>query len=265
MTPVVQRRIDKLTDDALFDDWVKWIGRVENELIGIAWNRRLFREVSRVFKHKSHLQQVGGFLYDWIRLNYTAGVTMAFRREVDRANAMGFVHLLGEIAARPQVLSRRRHHDRWTLRSTFEAEMRRKSFEAIACVSPSSDPLDDHIDPAVVRQDVETVRTETQVAHDYVEQAIAHRAWGEPETISFEQFNAAVDALTPIFKKYYVRLTHSSLMQVQPVPQYNTHTAFTFPWDVTCNQLWDEARGRQRLPWGEMQKVYKDDPIDEEN
>ncbi|MEW5983702.1 MAG: hypothetical protein AB1806_15215 [Acidobacteriota bacterium] len=262
---MAQRRIDQLTDDALFDDWVKWIGRVENELIGIAWNRRLFREVSRVFSHNTHLQQVGGFLYDWLRLNYTAGVAMAFRREVDRANAMGFVHLLGEIVARPQVLSRRRHYDRWTLRSSFEEELRRKSFDVMPFVSPSDDPLDDHIDPAAVRADIDTIRTDTEIVHDYVEQTIAHRAWGEQQSITFVQFNAAVDALTPIFKRYYARLTQSSLMQMSPVPQYNVHLPFTFPWDVTCNRLWDEARGNQPLPWSEIGLVYRDDPIDEEH
>jgi hypothetical protein len=262
---MAQRKPGAMSERELFADWVKWIGRVENELIGIAWNRRIYREVTRVFRHNKHLQEVGGFLHEWMHLNYTAGVTMAFRREVDRANHMGLVHLLGEIADRPEVLSRQRHHDGWPLRSSFESELRRKAFEAIPFVSASDDPMRDHIDPAFVRADIEAIRTDTELAHNYVEQTIAHRTWKEPETITFEQFNAAVDALTPIFKRYYARLTGGSLMQMVPVPQYNTHEPFTFPWDVTCDRIWQEVRGRERLPWTEIRGVYEGDPIDEES
>lgn len=130
--------------------------------------------------------------------------------------------------------------------------------------NPEPSPRD-HIDPAFVRADIEAIRTDTELAHNYVEQTIAHRTWKEPETITFEQFNAAVDALTPIFKRYYARLTGGSLMQMVPVPQYNTHEPFTFPWDVTCDRIWQEVRGRERLPWTEIRGVYEGDPIDEEN
>ena len=218
-----------MSDDELFADWVPWIGRVENELTTIAWNRRMFRDVSRVFKYNAHLREVGGFVYEWMLLNYTAGVTMAFRREVDKAGHMGFVHLLEEIAKRPQVLSRQRQHDHWPLRSPFEDARRRESFEVIPFIAFADDPMKDHIDPAAVQADIATVRAETKLAQEYVEQIIAHRVRREPETITFEQFNAAIDALTPIFMKYYARLTSSTLIQLEPVRQFNAHLPFTFP------------------------------------
>jgi hypothetical protein len=257
---MAQRKPEKMTDEELFVDWQKWIEKVGNELIGLHWNRRMFRAVSRVFEHNTHLQEAGGFVYDWLKLNYVAGATMSFRREVDRARHMGFVHLLNEIVARPQVLSRRRHHDKWgELRDKFEDIIRRKSFEAIPFVKDPKDEMLDYIDPAAVQADIDALRADTDVAQDYVEQTIAHRTRGEPETITFAQFNAAVDAVTPIFQKYYGRLTLSSMMQLEPVPQYNTHLPFTFPWDVTCDRLWQDFRGDQRLPWSEIRAAYEDE------
>jgi hypothetical protein len=47
------------------------------------------------------------------------------------------------------------------------------------------------------------------------------------------------------------------MMQLEPVPQYNTHLPFTFPWDVTCDGLWQECRGDHRLPWQEIRAAYR--------
>ena len=193
-------------------------------------------------------------------LNYTAGVTMAFRREVDHAVGLGPFDLLQEIARRPQVLSRRRHYKHWPLRSSGDELLRLEVFEAIPFVSPSSNQMDDHIDAAAGREDIRTIRSETNVVHDYVEQMIAHRSRGEPTAITFEEFNAAVDALTPFFKRYYTRLTNSALMEMTPIAQYNTHLPFTFPWDVTCDRMWTECRGERELPWQQIHDEYRDDP-----
>jgi hypothetical protein len=253
-----QRKPEKMTDDALFADWASWIERVGDELIELHWNRKMYRDVSKVFEYNPHLQEVGTFVYDWLKMNYIAGATMSFRREVDRARHMGFVHLLAEITARPSVLSRRRHHEKWgNLDDKFEDVFRRRSFEAMPFVKHSDDEMLDHIDPNAVQADIDTLRADTEIAQNYVEQTIAHRTRGEPETITFVQFNAAVDALTPIFQKYYARLTGSSMMQLEPVPQYNTHLPFTFPWDITCDGIWQAHRGDQRLPWNEIRAAYE--------
>lgn len=254
---MAQRKPETMSDDELFNDWVAWIGRVENELIGLHWNRRMFREVSRVFEQNKHLQEVGGFVYDWLKLNYVAGAAMSFRREVDSAKHLGLLHLLGEIVDRPAVLSRRRHHEKWgELRDKFEDIIRRKSFERIPFVKHGDDEMEDHIDPAAVQADIDTLRADTELAQKYVEQTIAHRTRSEPETITFVQFNTAIDALTPMFQKYSARLTMISMMQLEPVPQYNTHAPFTFPWDVTCDRIWQECRGDQPLPWTEIRAAY---------
>lgn len=117
--------------------------------------------------------------------------------------------------------------------------------------------ISDHIDPVAVQADIDTLRADTEVAQNYVEQTIAHSTRGEPETITFAQFNAAVDATTPLFQKYYARLTMSSMMQLEPVPQYNTHLPFTFPWDATCDRLWQECQGDHHLPWDEIRAAYR--------
>lgn len=254
---MAQRKPETMSDDELFADWLDWIGKVRKELEGLAWNRRMFRDVSKVFEHNAHLQEVGGFVYEWLRLNYAAAAAIAFRREVDRARHMGFVHLLAEIADRPRVFSRRRFYEQWgEPRHDIDEEMRKRAFESIPFVQPTTDSMGDHVDSAVPLADIETLRADTEVAQNFVEQTIAHRTRGEPETITFVQFNQAVDAITPIFTRWHTRLTLSTVVQLEPTAQFNTHEVFTFPWDVTCDRLWTECRGDQRLPWDEIRAAY---------
>jgi hypothetical protein len=47
-------------------------------------------------------------------------------------------------------------------------------------------------------------------------------------------------------------------MQLEPVPQYNTHLPFTLPWDATCDRRWQEWGG-QCLPWDEIRGAYRDE------
>jgi hypothetical protein len=256
---MAQRKPEQMTDAELFLDWLDWIERVRKELEGLVWNRRMFRDVSKVFEHNAHLQDVGGLVYEWLRLNYSAAAAIAFRREVDRARHMGFVHLLAEMADRPSVFSRRRFYEQWGApRHGIDEEMRKRAIESIPFVQRTTNSMDDHVDPAVPLADIDTLRGDTEVAQNFVEQTIAHRTRGEPETITIVQFNQAVDAITPIFTRWYARLTLNTVVQLEPTAQFNTHDVFTFPWDVTCDRLWQECRGDRRLPSDEIRAAYGD-------
>jgi hypothetical protein len=247
-----------MTDDALFDDWVTWIEKVRADLTSLAANRRNFRDVTKVFRHNQHLQEVAGYLYEWIRANYAASAAMSFRREVDWANHYGFVYLLEEIAAKPHVLSRRRHHQLWGPEpGPLGDQIVDQDFELMPFVRSAADRMDDHIDPDAVRAHIAELREQTKVAHRYVEQNIAHRTHHAGGTLTFAEFHKAITALMRTFKRYYARLTLSSLVQLEPVAQFNTHEPFTFPWCVVLDRAWRDAR--VPINWEAIHNEYAND------
>ena len=50
------------------------------------------------------------------------------------------------------------------------------------------------------------------------------------EPITFEEFHAALQAIEQLFKNYYGLFAHQSLVQTEPVAQFDEFEAFGFSW-----------------------------------
>ena len=189
---------------------------------------------------------------------------MSFRREMDRqGDTLNLRNLLSEIEKRPGVLTRKRYYEKWgPLDTPLLAHVRNRAFDKFKPVRVSEDEMEDHIDPKIVREDRLELEKDTKIVQDFIEQTIAHRSRAAVDTVTMETFNHTIDAITPIFAKYFAMLTLSSVAQVEPVPQYNTHEPFTFPWDVTCDGMWQSCMEGKRLPWEQIRSVYPPDPKD---
>ena len=112
---MAQRNPAQLTDDQLFQDWLRWIQRAYDEAVGQARRFRLFRLVHGVYQQNDHLQHTGGFLFQWMADNYVAASAMAFRRELDtQAGTENLIHLLREMRDHPSVISRARFRATWS-------------------------------------------------------------------------------------------------------------------------------------------------------
>jgi hypothetical protein len=166
--------------------------------------------------------------------NYVVGAAMTFRRELDKAGKENMQTLLHEIEARPEVLSRARYRTLWGP-NRYEHWGPDAAFDELPIVKIDADSAHDHLDPEAVRADRLTLEEATESVRVYVERTYAHRARGEPGTVTFTQFDAAIDAVAEVFKKYYTIITLKALIDTEPVPQYDTHECFTFPWiDERC-------------------------------
>jgi hypothetical protein len=230
-TSVPQRRLDQLSDDALFADWSDTARRAYDDAVQLHWNRRMFRNLAAVFRANPRLREVGGHFWEWARHNYIAGAGMAIRRELDRDGSVANLRrILHEIISRPTVLSRARYLARWNPESEGARLLANRGFESFGFVRPSSDPAEDHIDPADVAADLERLRVQTDAVQSFIERTIAHRQRSEPEPVTFDDFNETIAVVETVFKKYYARITQTTVAQLEPVPQYDTIEVFTFPW-----------------------------------
>jgi hypothetical protein len=110
----VARRLEALTDDQLYADWGRWIGRAYDEAVMQAWRQRTFRLMRGIAAQNQRLQDTGGFFLQWMSDNYVAASAIAFRRELDtQSGTENLVHLLREMRARPSVISRARFVSTW--------------------------------------------------------------------------------------------------------------------------------------------------------
>ena len=226
-----QRRFDQLSDDELFADWNDTAKRAYDDAVQLHWNRRMFRTLAAVFRANPRLQETGGPFWEWVRYNYIAGAGMAIRRELDRDGSVpNLRRMLHEMISRPTVLSRARYLARWDPQSEGARQLANRGFESFGFVQPSTDPAEDHIDPANVATDLERLGSQTDAVQSFIEQTIAHRQRSEPDPVTFAEFNETIAVVEAVFKKYYARITQTTVAQLEPVPQYDTTEVFTFPW-----------------------------------
>jgi hypothetical protein len=207
------------------------------ETINLAWNRRMLRMMNEVVERNDRLRETGGHVIRWMFNNYIVASAMTFRRELDRQGGTeNLRHLLEEVESRPQVVNRKRSLERVKSRDEWELQWANDDFDKLPIVRVAGDSDGDHIDPLSVRKDREQLEEDTEHVREYVERTYAHRTPQGATPVTFGEFHAAVDAMVLIFEKYYALLTGRSVAQVEPVPQFNTHECFTFPW-------WDPSKG----------------------
>lgn len=230
------KKVD-LNADEIFKDWSDWVETIYNEAISLAHNRAQFRRIAEIFKNHRRLQKVGGHIWEWIRNNYVAAAAMSLRRELDKqAGTRNLRHLLHEIKARPNIICRARYREMWSLDGLdkktreFQAALREKTFNKFQLVKdPKNDALD-HIDPKMIVGDIQNLDAQTDKVRTYVEQVFAHRTGQRPSNVTFDEFDAAVDAIQEKIKKYYLLIIQSSVSRFEPVPQFDIDAPFRFPW-----------------------------------
>ncbi len=194
--------------------------------------RRTFRDVAEVFRNNPRLQEHGGHIWDWMRLNHVASVLMRLRRLLDgQSNTVSFKRLLDAMIVQPHVINRARRNARYPVQSELLAQMLDREFTANWVREPHADPAEDHIDPEIVRADRGQLEAALDGVLQFANRVVAHRQRVPPPgQLTLAEVDQAFDAVEAALVKYYALLCGASLVQAEPTPQFDTHEVFTFPW-----------------------------------
>jgi hypothetical protein len=92
----------------------------------------------------------------------------------------------------------------------------------------------DHIDPAIVSDDLCQLQTQAQTVEDFVDKQIAHFdkrvLSGNVSGPSFADLDSCLDLLEELVKKYYLGIKAICVLDMLPTPQYNWKEIFEEPW-----------------------------------
>jgi hypothetical protein len=233
---MAQRKVRDLPADKLWKDWRSDIDEIKQDTYELFSSRRTFRDVAAVFRGNPRLQEVGGHLWDWMRISYASYVVMRVRRETDeQGNTVNLNQLLAEIEARPEVITRARYFAMLALPpGHFLLESNERYFTD-EWTGPSSRPSPgnpgaDYVDPPRIRDDRDSLQAAVERVKEIGNRQVAHRTRVEVKDLTFPELDATFDAIEKTLKKYYTLLHGATLMQAEPAPQFNTHAVFTFPW-----------------------------------
>lgn len=171
------------------------------------------------------LSDEGGFVFNWAAENYLDASLMVIRRELDvQSGTENLRNLLEDVIEHPRVLTRARYRAQWTS-DGGRADLAFDSFRPVRVPDVQER---DHVDPQVVRADIEQVVADSERLRVYAERTRAHRTPGEhgvDKTITFRDLHQAIDGIRRVVGKYYALLTLCSVADWEPSPGYDTISA----------------------------------------
>src|SRR5688572_11381968 len=107
---MASKYVMKMAADDLYGRWQCFVRRIYTETVYIFTTRYRFREIERLYQQNPQLSACGGDVYEWLFGMWGRDALMGIRRELDgQSNTVNLNHLLREIEARPDVLTRRRY------------------------------------------------------------------------------------------------------------------------------------------------------------
>lgn len=217
--------------DSKVEKWTRWIdGQIQAEILNMHHQQAVYRRVAEIVNTREP-KLPGSLYFDYLRDTYATSQAAAVRRQAEQSSrVVSLRRLLDEIAAEPERLTRQRFVGAWP------PEDQARGHETFT--NRFAGDVGDQLDPQIVAGDIERVETEAKSVVDHVDQYVAHTD-EKPvaELATFEELNAAIDALGELFRKYALLLTGSSYATLVPVPQHNWQAIFEHPWIVKEQQL----------------------------
>lgn len=250
---MTQRDVRSMSDDELFASWVEWITRTSEEISDVYHNRYVMRTIQMMFDENPKLHtESGGHVWGWIALLYARDCLMFIRREFDtQNNSINLLKLLGEISARPTILSRarfRKLYDKCTVPEGVKDEMSSHDFNRAGVVTGPDGPGSDYINPDVVKTDLAETKQQVEVLLEYANRVLAHRTgeWGQPEIRIPNDLDAPLEAIHGCFNKYYVLLTGKNLENPEPHVLFDWQDCFNYAWATNAYHERAERETRER-------------------
>ncbi len=177
---------------------------------------------------------------------------MGVRRQLDkRADSVSLRRLLGEMAQKPQILSRQRHVIAYAVKLMGGGDtapsapppdgevqggayaLTRSEAEHIANESfdKYADRGNPHMPPSVIQQDLADLEKQGNTVKTFATKKVAHLDENPPAALpTFDELDACVDFLERLVLKYELILKTSASCSLLPTRQYDWKAIFYEPW-----------------------------------
>ena len=220
--------------DSAIRRWRRWLKIIRGEVVHVAHQRRVFREIAEMFRKNPALSQADPTIWLWLLENYAVTAAVAVRRQADfdrRRPVVSLYTLFTEIAQNPEVLNRR-----WFVRKYVRArpvmtqdhwrEAGQRDFDKFAASRRST-----RVSARKVVSDRRSLRRlEARVRH-YVNKRIAHRALrGYRGPATFADLDAAIDELGRLLGRSWLLLNQAAMVNIEPAIQGDWLAPTQVPW-----------------------------------
>lgn len=154
---------------------------------------------------------------------YATTQVIGVRRQLDRdPDSISFARLLGEVAANPHVISRKRYV---ALYKTMLLDLGNKAFDRLAGSGAT------YIDPTVPTAELAKLEALAARIRKYANKRIAHFDKSDFKALpTYAELDECLDYLEELLKRYVRLLRAKSYTTIVPVWQYDWKQVFRSSW-----------------------------------
>lgn len=209
-------------EDGLYEKWLRWLERIADELVHLATDRDMYRDVGEITKAAD---LPPSYFFDATNRWFAQTQAMAVRRQTEVAeDSASLATLLDQIARHPEVLTRARYTGLYDNAEHWQARAN-ASFDGLAGVGA------DTILPERITADLDRLREAAKPVKAYVDRLVAHHDRRElTELPSFAELNDAIDVVLEVFKEWNQWLTAAVWVEMVGAFQYDWKAPFRVAW-----------------------------------
>ena len=206
-------------------EWISLLGKIENHISHLLWNRYLFREFLGIIEANPALQLNNPFVV-WVWENYLFNAALGVRRLVDRdRRSISLLLLLEDMVERPEILSRKRYTALFA-----DSGFADDTGYINACFDSLVGEGKDHLDRRDIEHDIHRLLKIAAVLIRYVNKMVAHIDKASIRRLpTISDLDGSIDCLAEITRKYYAIL-HAGSIELLPVAQMPWKKIFDIPW-----------------------------------
>lgn len=209
--------------DKRLTKWISWLDVIKAEIQDLVIAKHTFHEVQKMIVENSRLQNPNLF-YRYFTSAYVSHVVIGLRRQIKTdPESISLVLLLQELEKTPELLNRKYYV------SLYEGSavefLANGDFEKFAV------PNGDHIDPAIVKADLQKLRDTIRCCEEFADKRIAHRDKRDPKILpTYNEVDACIDLLDELYVQYLLRFQAKKMNSLLPTLQYDWKEIFRIPW-----------------------------------
>lgn len=182
-----------------FDKWNRWLETITDDVTILVTDKHIFWEIQDMRKKNQVIQKPGNRFFESLERLYAESALMRIRKQIkSRQDSTSLARLLSQIANDPGFLSRKRFADAYRFSNPDSAVSPDTYFDQLFAGN-----VDDHVDPELVKKDLEELRARAEKVEYCADKAVAHHDRGTLlEVPTFGEVNDCVDLLEKLTIKY---------------------------------------------------------------
>ncbi|HEY1775893.1 MAG TPA: hypothetical protein VGG41_07015 [Solirubrobacteraceae bacterium] len=214
--------------DQQLDKWQRWCEEfIKPDVIRMHMRRSMWRSVQDMLSENDTLPT--SHWWDFMSHTYSTTQALAIRRQADtNEQAASLGRLLSEV----EINAHRIGAEWWV--GLWPDHDERLLIEARRWWRDGwGGSVGDHLDPAIPAGFLQQLTDAAEHVKHYVDWHVAHldrRAGRTAVTLTLGDLHDAIDVIGTVFQRVFNLLTASSMIQLEPVVQYNWMAVFEQPW-----------------------------------